>query len=93
MMKMNLPQHKREYLESIGFAQTYKEEPRVGYGNKKINMEKWSKFTLHESYHLYIHFTEDEPAECELYHGEKGMSGDCFSERNLISNMKKRGFE
>lgn len=89
-MKMNFLKHKVEFLESIGFKRTYASEPRLSMG-VLTSMEKWDLINQYNHYQLYIHFEEDESAYCNLYCGESD-DADVFSVRNLVSQMKKRGF-
>lgn len=89
-MKMELKQHKKEFLTNCGFEQTYKSEPITSMG-VLVNMEVWDKFEELVHYKLYIHFVEKENAYCNLYTGENDHP-EVFSERNLISELKKRGF-
>ncbi|MBK1611830.1 hypothetical protein [Bacillus cereus] len=91
MMKMKLPEHKASFLKSVGFKQTIESEPRLSMIDKIVSMEKWELTNIYNHYQLYIHFIENEPAYCNLYSGELD-DAEVFSERNLVSQMKKRGF-
>jgi hypothetical protein len=91
---MKLKEHKVKFLEDCGFVQTYKDEPSISkFDNKMHNMEKWTLIEPFNIYHLYIHFEEVEPSYCNLYYGNNDPSAEFFSERNLISEMRKRGFK
>lgn len=91
--KLTLADHKVKFLEANGFERTYEsDEPRIFRGVKST-MEMWEKLdqTSHLFYKLYIHFDEVDSNYCNLYYGTMDDTADVFSERNLISELKKRG--
>ena len=54
------------------------------------SMEVWTNI---DGVRLYIHFDESaEPNFCNLYLSENDSDIAYFSERNLVSELKKRGF-
>lgn len=87
---MRTSDKKRKFLVCVGFEQKYEAEPRLSMG-VSVTMEEWVKITGSVVYSLYVHFAEGESSSCELYCGD-GDTPDTFSERNLISELKKRGF-
>lgn len=72
-----LSENKVVFLTNNGFTKTYE-----GHA-----MEKWEKG---ERYHLTIHFSEKGPNQCELLTDKNNTEPDVFSERNLLSELKKR---
>lgn len=92
MKHLKLPEHKKKFLEACGFQQTYFSTPRESVG-AMVNMELWEKWEHLVCYKLYIHFDSSETSYCNLYAGEFDPEAEYFSERNLISELKKRGFK
>lgn len=93
MKPLELASHKKKFLESIGFRQTYNSDKPNEYKGELHTMEKWERHTSYMSYILYIHFSDKESNYCNLYYDTKSDDADVFSERNLISEIKKRGLE
>lgn len=94
-MNLFTSQKKRDFLEACGFKMTYEAEPHKSMLGKYLaTMEGWTKIADYGMVKLYIHFNNDpeDPHFCELYDGGEG-EGENFSERNLISELKKRGFQ
>lgn len=56
-----------------------------------MNTEQWDCAEECMYYKLYIHSSKDEAPYCNLYSGNSD-DAEVFSERNLISELKKRGF-
>ncbi len=88
---MRTSEKKRNFLKDVGFEQTFDDEPREAFG-RVVNMEKWERRDVWVTHALYIHFVENGRCFCNLYYGSDGFMADEFSERNLISEMEKRGF-
>ena len=88
---LTLAKHKVEFLLSHGFERTYQSEEPFVYNEKTISMEKWERWENQSVDYLYIHFYKgpNTSSYCELYHGENDTECDTFSERNLISQIKK----
>lgn len=82
---------KRDSLENCGF--TLSNEPSTtkdSYTDITVCMEVWTNL---DQVRLYIHFDDtDKPDYCNLYLSENDSNVQYFSERNLISELKKRGF-
>lgn len=97
MYKLELPKHKHDFLLACGFELEHDGGIHLALmGTIKTRMLKYkevSKDMYEETHSLYIHFSEDESAHCNLYLGERGEDVEVFSERNLISEMCKRGFK
>lgn len=86
---LELAEHKRIWLEDAGFKQTYFSEEATEYQGAFSKMEKWEQCGDPVNIHfLYIHFQSNKANYCELYCGKN--YSDSFSERNLISELKKR---
>ncbi|PGT90043.1 hypothetical protein [Bacillus thuringiensis] len=88
---LELPKHKVDVLTSMGFKRTVESEPTMSMLNVMVSMERWDCLEEFVNHKLYIHFLENEPAYCHLYSGDSEIDEN-FSERNLVSELKKRGF-
>lgn len=88
---LELPVHKKEFLEGCGFVLDSIGVPRASMGSM-VRMDKWQMFDSINQHVLYIHFDSQETAYCNLYVGDNADDVEYFSRRNLVSEMKKRRY-
>ena len=83
---------KRTFLERCGF--TLSNEPEIAKNAFTGTMQSMEVWTNVHQVRLYIHFDDTaEPNYCNLYVGENEKDIVYFSERNLVSELKKHGFD
>lgn len=89
-MSLRTSEKKRNFLKTAGFHLSYESTERFQLGSM-VKMEMWKRSTEDYTDELSIFFDSVDGNRCDFYPASSNEA-DTFSERNLISELKKRGF-